>query len=270
MRQAGRRTVAAKLEALAETYEFCPLETVLDESPRSEESPDSRPEVLNVSRDSQERVATFFDSYADTFSSIYHAEQRSRFQRILDRLTRRSMFLRVELAGQLLHEQRVKTVLDVGCGPGEHDVMFASELGVDVLGIDIAPHMVELARDLARRHAMEHRCEFLVGDFAELALNQKYDACVSFGVLEYIRDPVSFLRKMIGSATKLTVFSLPVKWHPLTPQRMLRYKMRRCPLRFYSKADLVSLLLAAGAEHYRIESIGRDFVVSIDCHHRAL
>ena len=39
-------------------------------------------------------------------------------------------------------------VLDVGCGAGEHTILL-TRLGYDVLGIDFAPHAVELARQNA-------------------------------------------------------------------------------------------------------------------------
>src|SRR5713101_5862065 len=39
------------------------------------------------------------------------------------------------------------TVCDVGCGPG-HVARYLHERGVNVIGVDLSPHMVELARQL--------------------------------------------------------------------------------------------------------------------------
>ncbi|GAA4883691.1 class I SAM-dependent methyltransferase [Saccharopolyspora cebuensis] len=49
-------------------------------------------------------------------------------------------------------------VLEPGCGTGEH-VLHLAALGYDVLGVDLVPAAVELARDGARRRGIEARFE---------------------------------------------------------------------------------------------------------------
>ena len=51
-----------------------------------------------------------------------------------------------ELAFAAVAEARPRTVLEVGCGPGETSERIRRELGADVVAIDISPRMVELAR----------------------------------------------------------------------------------------------------------------------------
>lgn len=55
-----------------------------------------------------------------------------------------------------------KPVLDVGCGPG-HISAYLAALGVDVIGLDLSPTMIDVAR-----HAYP-ALEFRVGDMTELA-----------------------------------------------------------------------------------------------------
>jgi SAM-dependent methyltransferase len=51
-----------------------------------------------------------------------------------------------ELAFAAVAESAPRTVLEVGCGPGEASERIRRELGADVVAIDISPRMVELAR----------------------------------------------------------------------------------------------------------------------------
>lgn len=58
------------------------------------------------------------------------------------------------------------TVIDVGCGPG-HVTQSLTDLGLDALGIDLSPRMVELARD-------EYpQARFEVGSMLELKLDDR-------------------------------------------------------------------------------------------------
>ena len=50
------------------------------------------------------------------------------------------------------------TVLDVGCGTGEHTILL-TRLGYDVLGVDFAPHAVEQARANAADKGVDARFE---------------------------------------------------------------------------------------------------------------
>ena len=74
----------------------------------------------------------------------------------------------VGMAGPL-HGRRL---LDLACGTGDI-ALLASEAGADVIGLDVTPRMIALARLKARRRAVPAR--FLVGDMTTLPLP---DACV--------------------------------------------------------------------------------------------
>jgi len=76
-----------------------------------------------------------------------------------------------------------RTILDAACGTGNVSEIL-SDRGYEVVGVDIAPGMIEAAR------AKHSRVEYLVSDMAELDLGRKFDLAISlFDSLNYITDP---------------------------------------------------------------------------------
>ncbi|WP_422748789.1 class I SAM-dependent methyltransferase [Mycobacterium sp. WMMD1722] len=66
-------------------------------------------------------------------------------------------------------------VLDVGCGAGEHTILLAG-LGYDVLGVDFAPHAVELARRNAAARGSDARFE--AADALALPAGPRFDTVI--------------------------------------------------------------------------------------------
>ena len=60
-----------------------------------------------------------------------------------------------------------KLVLDLACGIGRHSVILA-EKGFKVVGIDISPEYIELAKKLAEEKKVHDKCRFIVGDIRYL------------------------------------------------------------------------------------------------------
>lgn len=101
------------------------------------------------------------------------------------RLERERPFLEGELA-----KAPVKSVLDLGCGTGEHTQLFAS-MGYTAVGIDRSAEMVEKARDYENQHS-PHGPSYVEGDFAELAerVDTRFGAAICLGnVLPHLEDP---------------------------------------------------------------------------------
>lgn len=76
-------------------------------------------------------------------------------------------------------------VLDVGCGPGRHALALARR-GIEVVGIDLSPDFVELARAAAAAEGLPARFDVL--DVRDLAFVKEFDAAVclcqgGFGLL---------------------------------------------------------------------------------------
>jgi ubiquinone/menaquinone biosynthesis C-methylase UbiE len=78
------------------------------------------------------------------------------------------------------------TVLDVGCGAGR-EAVFLAQCGYDVIGIDISPKAIEIARQRAWDAGVE--ADFRVGSFFELPVEeQSIDFVNDRGALHLVRE----------------------------------------------------------------------------------
>ena len=218
---------------------------------------------MSESKD-QKKVTNFFHNYAYRFLQIYKNDQKNLVERVIDSRLRSSMFSRFETTLAEIKASQAKTVLDVGCGPGQHDIILANDLNIQVTGIDIAENMIELANIASIKANTLNSCKFILGDFDNITGSEKFDVVFSLGVVEYIKDPSSFISKMCQVAQDKVIFSLPVKYHWLTAQRMIRYRIRNCPLWFYSEKEIISILKKLHIENYLIHDLGRDYLVVLN------
>ena len=78
------------------------------------------------------------------------------------------------------------SVLDIGCGTGEHALFFAGE-GHEVCGIDSAPLAIRKAREKAAGRGL--RVNFLVLNALDLSsLNRKFDTATDSGLFHTLSD----------------------------------------------------------------------------------
>ena len=100
-------------------------------------------------------------------------------------------------------------VLDIACGPGTAS-MAAAALGAEVTGVDSAPGMIALARELA---GSKRNLSFLEGDALQLpVLSQEFDAVVSsFGVIFAANAPraVSEMGRVLVPGGRLGLLAWP-------------------------------------------------------------
>jgi SAM-dependent methyltransferase len=77
-------------------------------------------------------------------------------------------------------------IIDVGCGTGEHAILFASR-GYRVLGVDSAPLAIEKAKAKASQRGSE--AEFLLADALHLdRLRRQFDAAIDSGLFHVFSD----------------------------------------------------------------------------------
>ncbi len=82
----------------------------------------------------------------------------------------------VSYVENLIHkysEKKVKSILDLGCGTGKHDLLFA-EKGYEITGIDLSEQMINIAKQNKHKNT-----EYFVGDVRNIKLNKKFDTVVS-------------------------------------------------------------------------------------------
>lgn len=121
--------------------------------------------------------------------------------------------------------------LDVGCGTGEHALLFADR-GLEAWGIDSAARAIDVARRKA--HARSLRAQFLVGDALDLgALGRTFDTIVDVGLFHVFDDEararyVASLRDALrpGGRYHALVFSdrEPTDWGG--PRRVTQEELR--------------------------------------------
>ncbi len=79
----------------------------------------------------------------------------------------------------------VGSVLDAGCGTGEHALLAAS-LGHEALGIDLSVKAIELA--IAKATERDIGARFLVADALRLDLGERFDTVLDCGLFHVFDD----------------------------------------------------------------------------------
>lgn len=79
----------------------------------------------------------------------------------------------------------IKSLVDFGCGTGEHALRFALS-GIKVHGIDMSSEMIKLAVAKAATNRLNNYAAFTIGDIASTSINSTFDAALMmFAVLCY-------------------------------------------------------------------------------------
>jgi SAM-dependent methyltransferase len=118
----------------------------------------------------------------------------------------------VDFLVDVLELEPGRRVLDVGCGPGRHSLALARR-SFDVVGVDLSPDFVELAREAAAAEAL--RAQFEQLDVRQLAYDGEFDAAIclcqgGFGLLGGHDEAEVFGRIVravrVGGAVAVTAF----------------------------------------------------------------
>lgn len=89
-------------------------------------------------------------------------------------------------------------LLDVGCGPGRHCVALAAK-GVDVVGIDLSPDFIAIARDEAKSVGVS--ASFFEMDALQMPFEDEFDAVISIceGAFSLGLDDLGILKRMASA-----------------------------------------------------------------------
>ena len=85
-------------------------------------------------------------------------------------------------------------LLDVGCGTGGPGLWVAEQTGARLIGIDLIPEAIAIARTKTQHFTLQHHARFLVQDVCEMAIpDLSLDAIISIDCLWMVLDkPLAF------------------------------------------------------------------------------
>ena len=206
------------------------------------------------------RVEAYFDRVAVGFDSIYSGEKPAVY-RLWDRLTRRSLKERLDFSLAALAPLEGRRVLDVGCGSGRGSVLLAEHGAAEVVGIDVAAQMLELAEKLAAARGVADRCRFERADVLSVDRTRVFDHAVATGFWDYVREPLPVMQALGALVRGRVVASFPARLAPRVPFRALWLRARGCPVRFYSSREITALCEQSGFEIKELRRSGPMFLL---------
>ena len=145
-------------------------------------------------------------------------------------------------------------ILDVGCGPGAHSVAMARR-GYDVLGIDVSPRMVQVARARAGREGADVRFQVVDAGGTLPSDDGAVGGVMAVHVIQHLPDAASFVgevRRCLRPGGHLLLTAPSRSTGSLPPQRMY-WRLRAAfytyvpgVVRFTDEETLTALLEARG------------------------
>lgn len=84
-------------------------------------------------------------------------------------------------------------VLDLGCGTGVMAETYAACEAAEVVALDVAPRMIEIAQ---QKYKNDHRFSFLCRDVYEFDDDQGFDAVVIYNAYPHFIDRAALVRKV--------------------------------------------------------------------------
>ena len=111
-----------------------------------------------------------------------------------------------------------KTVIDLGCGYGEHCMEYVRRGAAKVVGIDISEKMLEIGKAKTTKQHIENQVELRLGDAAALPFeSNSFDAVtVAFGVrnFENLEQGLSEIHRVLKPNGRAVIleFSMPERF----------------------------------------------------------
>lgn len=213
-------------------------------------------------KDTMPQVARFWNDIATDFDAIYSGKGKSGIARAMDRYFRADIYGRLDWVLQRVGDVRGKSICDIGCGSGRFVTEFAKRGASHVMGVDVAPNMITLAKDLVKQDGVADKCDFAVGDVIDWTAPRKYDTTIAIGFWDYIADPPGRLRKIHSFTNNQFLSAWPRYWTWRMPVRKVRlHWIMGCPVYFFTKEDVYRMHEESGFEVLRCDVVGKLFCV---------
>lgn len=114
----------------------------------------------------------FDQAYADHYDLLYNDKDYEAECDLLEEVFKK-------------HDHQVKTILDIGCGTGNHSIPLAKR-GYQVTGVDLSENMLVHAREKANLSGAPVSLAFMQGDARKVEVKKRFDAVLMmFAVLGY-------------------------------------------------------------------------------------
>lgn len=203
--------------------------------------------------------------FAQSFEPYYDGN-RGPVMQWVDRHGRQDLFTRYSLTFERLGDLKGKRGLDIGCGSGLYVAEAIRRGAAHVVAIDPAPGMLELTRTRVARLAAPETVTLVEGFFPEKLPRGPFDFVIIMGVLDYVVDPLSFFKGLRPMVTGKVAVSFPSNHWLRAPLRKLRYRLRNCPVYFYTQRQIHSLGRQAGfgaVDVIEVDGAGSDYHVCL-------
>lgn len=202
----------------------------------------------------------YWDDEASKFDAIYSGEKTT-FSHFLDKIFRKDMFERLEFTIKESEPVENRSFLDVGCGSGRYCLELCLRGARKVVGIDISPPMIDLAKNITKEHNCESKCEFIVGEIFNYKSNEIIDITLGLGLFDYVKEPLPLLKKMRELTKDKVILSFPRPNTWRAPVRKIRLSLKGYVVYFFTKKKIQYLMTQAGFKRFKIEKIRKLYCV---------
>jgi cyclopropane fatty-acyl-phospholipid synthase-like methyltransferase len=208
-------------------------------------------------------VGTYFHKEADRFDSIYK-DDKGFIDRIIDTAFRGVVRKRFQLAMDRMGNMNGERILDIGCGSGRYGISAALQGAGEVIGIDLAENMLDLARKYSEDAGVSDKCKWIKSDFLKgEGIDGKFNYILAMGFFDYLSGPEPFLEKMGEYLSGTIIASFPKRWEFRNFIRKIRLTLFGCGVRYYTEPEIRRLFSKSGMNSGKLEiqSLSRDYLV---------
>lgn len=212
-----------------------------------------------MAHDEARQVAEYWNRIAPNFDAIYTGNKNV-LSRKLDRWLRRDIFERFDWVMQRAGNLQGTTVCDVGCGSGRF-VSALAQRGARVTGLDFAPEMLRLSRDLVESRGVASQCNFVLNDILNWETKQRFDLVIAIGFWDYVADPLPRLKVIRGITTGKFLSAWPRAGTLRMAVRKARLKVAGCPVYFWRQDQVENYLQQSGFRMDSCEMYGQLYCI---------